>query len=433
MSKPANLGRGLGDLFTEASSARTTLPSFEKGFATLPASAIRLPDWMSGRLRNTPALDDLAVSIKERGVLQPVLVRKVTDGYELISGARRYASAIRNGQQDIPALILTADEQDVLDIYLQENVQHLSPIFQSNDPETLAICAHFNITPEDLLARIKAITPNQTSAASTVPDNSREEALADAVQPSLFEQPSEPEPKPRPIPEAVKTAATPYKTAFYFSTAALCCALVLAVVAYFGRRIERVIVEVPAPVPTALPEAPAASPENAVSETALAQATEIPQPGALPAAEPTVLSTARLPNDLINALAMPEVIIRPGAAKIEIIFREPVFSYRSEINAEAEALLVRIAQAVAPWKDAVQLRVCGHTDSDPITSSAYHSNVDLGLQRAAAVAEFLHRQGNIPAERLTASSTGEATPPYPNDQPANKSKNRTVTIQITPQ
>ena len=133
----------------------------------------------------------------------------------------------------------------------------------------------------------------------------------------------------------------------------------------------------------------------------------------------------------MNRLRHPGLVIRPGAFLTEIIFQEPVFSYRSEISTEAQNLLRFIGLTLQPWLQHLQIRVTGHTDDDPVSGAICHSNVDLGFQRAAAAAEFLCREGRIPADRLTTASAGEHHPPYPNNSPENKTRNRTVTIQIT--
>ncbi len=71
-------------------------------------------------------LDDLAASIKERGVIQPVLVRaipRVADAYEIIAGERRWRAAQRAGLHEIPIVILEAGDREALEIAIVENVQ----------------------------------------------------------------------------------------------------------------------------------------------------------------------------------------------------------------------------------------------------------------------------------------------------------------------
>ncbi len=71
-------------------------------------------------------LDELAASIKERGVIQPILVRaipRVADAYEIIAGERRWRAAQRAGQHDIPIIVLEAGDREALEIAIIENVQ----------------------------------------------------------------------------------------------------------------------------------------------------------------------------------------------------------------------------------------------------------------------------------------------------------------------
>lgn len=69
------------------------------------------------------ALADLAESITSRGVLEPVLVRRQADGFELIAGERRTRAAIKAGLEQIPAVILDVDDNAALEISIMENLQ----------------------------------------------------------------------------------------------------------------------------------------------------------------------------------------------------------------------------------------------------------------------------------------------------------------------
>lgn len=71
-------------------------------------------------------LDDLAASIKEHGVIQPVLVRaipQIADGYEIVAGERRWRAAQRAGQHEIPIIVMDASDREALEITIIENVQ----------------------------------------------------------------------------------------------------------------------------------------------------------------------------------------------------------------------------------------------------------------------------------------------------------------------
>ena len=87
--------------------------------------------------RNQPRIvlneeDDLGLtdSIKEYGVLQPILVRSIGDKYEIIAGERRYRASVLAGKETIPAIIISMNDKESAEVALIENVQRkeLSPI-----------------------------------------------------------------------------------------------------------------------------------------------------------------------------------------------------------------------------------------------------------------------------------------------------------------
>ncbi|EAR14083.1 MULTISPECIES: ParB/RepB/Spo0J family partition protein [Robiginitalea] len=84
---------------------------------------------------NDEALDELASSIKELGVIQPITVRKLGfDKYQLVSGERRYRASQRIGLESIPAYIRIANDQETLEMALVENIQR-----QDLDPVEIAL------------------------------------------------------------------------------------------------------------------------------------------------------------------------------------------------------------------------------------------------------------------------------------------------------
>lgn len=78
------------------------------------------------RLFDETALSDLAASIKERGVIQPIIVRTAADPpdtYEIIAGERRWRAAQLAGQHDVPIIILHVDDREALELAIVENIQ----------------------------------------------------------------------------------------------------------------------------------------------------------------------------------------------------------------------------------------------------------------------------------------------------------------------
>ncbi len=116
---------------------------------------IELKDIMPNRFQPREIFDDeplqeLAASIKEHGVIQPIIVRKVGDKYEIIAGERRYRASQLAGKQTIPALIRDIDDKEAAKIALLENLQRkdLTPIEEAKTYQT--ILKLDNITQEEL-------------------------------------------------------------------------------------------------------------------------------------------------------------------------------------------------------------------------------------------------------------------------------------------
>lgn len=88
--------------------------------STLPLSALSPTPQPRRRFEN---LEKLAASIKERGVLQPLLVRPTKDGYAIIAGERRFRAAQMAGLTEVPVVILEVDEPTAHKVALAENLQ----------------------------------------------------------------------------------------------------------------------------------------------------------------------------------------------------------------------------------------------------------------------------------------------------------------------
>lgn len=104
-------------------------------------------------------------------------------------------------------------------------------------------------------------------------------------------------------------------------------------------------------------------------------------------------------------------------------------SGRAELSASAKQTLAKAARVLANRGDLLQIRVEGHTDSDPIRRSGWASNTALSEARAETVKRYLVAQG-IPEELLATHGYGEDQPLVPNDTKENKARNRRVEIAI---
>src|SRR5574344_208988 len=90
-----------------------------------------LPNRFQPRIKfNEAAIRELSTSIKEHGVIQPIVVRKIGDKFEIIAGERRYKASILAGKKSIPAIVADLDDVESAEIALIENVQrqNLTPI-----------------------------------------------------------------------------------------------------------------------------------------------------------------------------------------------------------------------------------------------------------------------------------------------------------------
>jgi len=90
---------------------------------TLPVESIRPSPFQARTVFDEKELAGLAQSIRENGLLQPISVRKVEGGYELVAGERRLRAARVAGLNDVPCLLIAADNEDSSAIALVENLQ----------------------------------------------------------------------------------------------------------------------------------------------------------------------------------------------------------------------------------------------------------------------------------------------------------------------
>ncbi len=114
------LGKGLSALIPIK---EPDISAPQSGVLEIPISQIRTNKYQPRTDFKQDKLNDLINSIREKGVVQPVLARKVQDGYELIAGERRLRAAKELGLEKIPAILRSATDVDMLEISLIENIQ----------------------------------------------------------------------------------------------------------------------------------------------------------------------------------------------------------------------------------------------------------------------------------------------------------------------
>jgi ParB family chromosome partitioning protein len=149
VARPGGLGRGLGALIPTGVVSNDTA-----GLQEIPVAAIRPNPQQPREHFDEESMAALAESIREVGVLQPILVRAGGDGFELIAGERRWRAAHRIGLQTIPGIVRTADDASMLQQAIIENVQRdeLNPLEEAAAYQQLI--EDFSLTHDDVASRV---------------------------------------------------------------------------------------------------------------------------------------------------------------------------------------------------------------------------------------------------------------------------------------
>ena len=151
--KNAGLGRGLDAIFLDNSLNETT--GGENVITILKLSMVDPKSDQPRKYFDKEALEELAESIKENGLLQPILVREYGEGrYQIIAGERRFRASKIAGLEEIPAIILDRDDKKAAEIALIENIQreNLNPIEEAMAFKALA--DEYGLTQEELAERV---------------------------------------------------------------------------------------------------------------------------------------------------------------------------------------------------------------------------------------------------------------------------------------
>jgi ParB family chromosome partitioning protein len=141
------LGRGLASLIPQRHSNPAAV-------VDVPLARVSANPFQPRRRIDDAVLEELAASIREHGVLQPVLVTETIDGYQLVAGERRVRAARLAGLERIPALVRQLADRDQLEIALVENVQRadLDPIDEASAYRQLI--DDFGLTQEGVADRV---------------------------------------------------------------------------------------------------------------------------------------------------------------------------------------------------------------------------------------------------------------------------------------
>lgn len=149
MNKKSALGKGLGALIpNEIQSNDNNKPSL------ISLNLIKSNDEQPRKAFDDEKIAELAQSIKEHGIIQPIVLNKKDDYYVIVAGERRWRAAKLLGLKEVPSVVMDLTDKDILEISLIENIQRqdLNPI-----EEALAykkLLSDFNLTQEELSKRI---------------------------------------------------------------------------------------------------------------------------------------------------------------------------------------------------------------------------------------------------------------------------------------
>ncbi len=154
--RPA-LGRGMAALLSNAPapvSAVTSIAAPGRAVLQLPVEAIERSASQPRKRFDEKLLEELAASIREHGVVEPILVRREGGRYRILAGERRWRAAQRAGLKEIPALVRVANDREAFELALVENIQRadLNAIEEAEAYDVLV--KEHGLTQEALAARV---------------------------------------------------------------------------------------------------------------------------------------------------------------------------------------------------------------------------------------------------------------------------------------
>lgn len=148
--KPSGLGRGLGALLGD-----DVLKAESTGSLYLPISQVESCSSQPRKHFDEASLTELADSIREHGIIQPLTVRKLASGYyQIIAGERRWRAARLAGLQEVPVIVMEADDRKAAELAMIENLQRedLNPIEEAAGFQSLMETYH--MTQEEAASRV---------------------------------------------------------------------------------------------------------------------------------------------------------------------------------------------------------------------------------------------------------------------------------------
>ena len=159
-NKRRALGRGLEELFSIEDINYGNLEEkimetvHEEEIQELPLSELRVNPYQPRKTFNEESLNELAESIKEHGVFQPIIVKKSIKGYEIVAGERRFRASKLAGKETIPAIVRNFTDEEMMEIAVLENLQreNLNAVDEANAYKTLMENLH--LTQDQVSKRV---------------------------------------------------------------------------------------------------------------------------------------------------------------------------------------------------------------------------------------------------------------------------------------
>lgn len=151
----ANTSKGLGKGLAALLGDDVMEAREEKNSLFLPISQVESCASQPRKQFDTDALADLADSIREHGIIQPLTVRKLQSGYyQIIAGERRWRAARMAGLNEVPAIVIEADDRKAMELAMIENLQRedLNPIEEAEGYQLLM--SQYNMTQEETAQRV---------------------------------------------------------------------------------------------------------------------------------------------------------------------------------------------------------------------------------------------------------------------------------------
>lgn len=185
VQKRQALGKGLGALIPQKPSEGSPLGEEERKKVTLrvPIEDVQPNRFQPRKAFDDASLDELADSIKEHGLMQPILVRKRASGFEIIAGERRWRGCQRAGLQEIEVIVKDLADEQIFEWALIENIQRedLNPIEEAEAYRRLLETTGLN---HDQLA--KRVSKNRSTISNALrllklPDDVRRQVIAGAI------------------------------------------------------------------------------------------------------------------------------------------------------------------------------------------------------------------------------------------------------------